>query len=494
MPFLPTRFARWPIFALCAAVDRRRHPARGRRLARVARRGRAGVWNETGILDTLPPGGLAVRWRTPIHAGYAGPAVAGGRVFVTDSRRIKANQAIERALALDEQTGQRSLDAGMGDRTTAACSWSTRSVRARRRPSTAIASTCSGAMGQAARARREERPRALAEGLRQGLQCLGPDLGHGRRAAGRRRSADLPRRRRARRQGDRPRQAHGRGNLARAVVGHRARLQPADHHRGGRRAAARSSSIPRASARSIPRPARCSGKSSTACRWGLSWRRRCTAAAICSSPRSTAARGCSRSTSDKPPRPVLWSGPGEQDPGMTHDTPDTLNSVISTPVIDGELRLRARQRRPAAVPRRGHRQAGLEDRRAAQGARDVRHGILRQQRRPLLHQQRPRRAGDRQALAEGLRGDQPHQADRADAPVRPAPPAARTCSGRTPPTPTGTSSSATTTRSSASRSPRASRMAPRLLWTGVAAAACCSPFGALPGDRCPGTRPARRSS
>lgn len=38
---------------------------------------------------------------------------------------------------------------------------------------------------------------------------------------------------------------------------------------------------------------------------------------------------------DKPGAMVAWSGLGEQDPGMTHDTPNTLNSVISTPVIDG---------------------------------------------------------------------------------------------------------------------------------------------------------------
>ena len=38
----------------------------------------------------------------------------------------------------------------------------------------------------------------------------------------------------------------------------------------------------------------------------------------------------------KPAATLLWSGPGEQDPGMTHETPNTLNSVISTPVIDGE--------------------------------------------------------------------------------------------------------------------------------------------------------------
>jgi outer membrane protein assembly factor BamB len=69
-------------------------------------KGRLGVWLETGIIERLPKEGLPVAWRTPIGAGYAGPAVSGGRVFVTDSRRVKANQAIERALALDERTGR----------------------------------------------------------------------------------------------------------------------------------------------------------------------------------------------------------------------------------------------------------------------------------------------------------------------------------------------------------------------------------------------------
>lgn len=67
--------------------------------------GRTGVWHESGILDTFPAGGLTVRWRTPIHAGYAGPSVSAGRVFLTDSRRTVGNRAIERALALDERTG-----------------------------------------------------------------------------------------------------------------------------------------------------------------------------------------------------------------------------------------------------------------------------------------------------------------------------------------------------------------------------------------------------
>ena len=37
---------------------------------------RRGVWNETGILDSFPEDGLIIRWRTPVKAGYAGPAVA----------------------------------------------------------------------------------------------------------------------------------------------------------------------------------------------------------------------------------------------------------------------------------------------------------------------------------------------------------------------------------------------------------------------------------
>jgi outer membrane protein assembly factor BamB len=45
---------------------------------------RDGVWRETGILDKFPEGGPKVRWRAPVAAGYAGPAVAAGRVYLTD--------------------------------------------------------------------------------------------------------------------------------------------------------------------------------------------------------------------------------------------------------------------------------------------------------------------------------------------------------------------------------------------------------------------------
>ena len=45
---------------------------------------RDGVWREEGLLQAFPKQGLKVRWRAPVAAGYSSPAVAGGRVFVTD--------------------------------------------------------------------------------------------------------------------------------------------------------------------------------------------------------------------------------------------------------------------------------------------------------------------------------------------------------------------------------------------------------------------------
>ncbi len=68
--------------------------------------GRQGIWREGGLLDTFPADGLKVRWRTPIKAGYAGPAVADGRVFVTDFEPTNGLRGIERALAFDEVTGR----------------------------------------------------------------------------------------------------------------------------------------------------------------------------------------------------------------------------------------------------------------------------------------------------------------------------------------------------------------------------------------------------
>ena len=74
------------------------------------------VWREEGLLETFPAGGPPVLWRAPVAGGYAGPAVAGGKVFVTDftsSADLKAAnfqrkpaEGVERVLCLDEATGK----------------------------------------------------------------------------------------------------------------------------------------------------------------------------------------------------------------------------------------------------------------------------------------------------------------------------------------------------------------------------------------------------
>lgn len=71
-------------------------------------RDRLGIWHETGIVDRLPDTGLKVTWRVPVHAGYSGPTVVDGRIFVLDWREDPESRTLggtERLLALDEQTG-----------------------------------------------------------------------------------------------------------------------------------------------------------------------------------------------------------------------------------------------------------------------------------------------------------------------------------------------------------------------------------------------------
>lgn len=78
---------------------------------------RDGVWTETGTLDKFPEGGPKVLWRTPIAGGFAGPAVVGDRVYVTDyvtdaDWRKKSSPSArppitgkERVLCLDAKSG-----------------------------------------------------------------------------------------------------------------------------------------------------------------------------------------------------------------------------------------------------------------------------------------------------------------------------------------------------------------------------------------------------
>jgi outer membrane protein assembly factor BamB len=80
---------------------------------------RDGVWRETGIIRRIPKEGLPVVWRQKVAEGYAGPAVANGKVYVTDwvrdpqARRPGSafNNSVqlpgqERVLCLDEQSGK----------------------------------------------------------------------------------------------------------------------------------------------------------------------------------------------------------------------------------------------------------------------------------------------------------------------------------------------------------------------------------------------------
>src|SRR5512135_1677918 len=75
---------------------------------------RDSVWRESGIVETFPEGGPPVRWRTPIGAGYSGPVVAGGRVYVTDRQFVPAGtnapagatRGLERVLCLSEADGK----------------------------------------------------------------------------------------------------------------------------------------------------------------------------------------------------------------------------------------------------------------------------------------------------------------------------------------------------------------------------------------------------
>jgi outer membrane protein assembly factor BamB len=78
---------------------------------------RDNVWKESGLPDRFPAGGPKVLWRAPVGGGYAGPAVAAGRVFVSDYARTqgstdegnfqrKPTEGTETLMAFDAATGK----------------------------------------------------------------------------------------------------------------------------------------------------------------------------------------------------------------------------------------------------------------------------------------------------------------------------------------------------------------------------------------------------
>lgn len=76
-----------------------------------------GVWREEGIRTDLSKDGAPVAWRVPVGWGYSGPAVADGRVYLSDYQRSEGKlmnnpgkavtwEGKERLLCLDVKTGK----------------------------------------------------------------------------------------------------------------------------------------------------------------------------------------------------------------------------------------------------------------------------------------------------------------------------------------------------------------------------------------------------
>ena len=64
---------------------------------------RDGVWSESNIVAELPAE-PDVTWRVKIGAGYSGPTVADGKVYVMD--RMTEPKTVERVLCFDAETGK----------------------------------------------------------------------------------------------------------------------------------------------------------------------------------------------------------------------------------------------------------------------------------------------------------------------------------------------------------------------------------------------------
>ncbi len=75
------------------------------------------IWRESGIIGEIPEGGLKFKWRHGVGLGYAGPAVAGGRVFVLDYEKT-SGEISNRAGWKDELEGKERIlcfSSGTGD-------------------------------------------------------------------------------------------------------------------------------------------------------------------------------------------------------------------------------------------------------------------------------------------------------------------------------------------------------------------------------------------
>lgn len=66
---------------------------------------RDGVWNESGVVEIFSADSLPAVWSVPVGAGYSGPTVFNGKVYLTD--RQEKPEPTEGVLCFDEQTGKK---------------------------------------------------------------------------------------------------------------------------------------------------------------------------------------------------------------------------------------------------------------------------------------------------------------------------------------------------------------------------------------------------
>jgi len=66
--------------------------------------GRDGVWREGGLVTEFASGQLPAEWSAPVGAGYSGPTIANGRVYLTSY--LSEPKQVEQVHCVDQATGE----------------------------------------------------------------------------------------------------------------------------------------------------------------------------------------------------------------------------------------------------------------------------------------------------------------------------------------------------------------------------------------------------